>query len=296
MINQVVAEIMNYNKEEFTYGYELELGDIERNTVIPEHLGSWEHCETDIVNLNGRYRGMACDPAGINPPVGGEINTKPTRGWIEQVDRVMDVISLFENPTASVVNHGHLHISVPGLKDDVDALKRLTQYIKDNQHLAIDTCYLFEDLPEMEGDKAKTYLKWDGGRKMPDWMCDNIINMAEDFDDYIRIHCCGKDGVSRGRPFRYGINTYCMKHTGTIEFRCFRASINEKHINDQFKFVEEFIDAALNNPTRTVEDILSEYQYEFPPFIYDREMSLAWKDTKRESDPKLKVRKRYEVS
>jgi hypothetical protein len=57
-------------------------------------------------------------------------------------------------------------------------------------------------------------------------MCDNINELATDFNHFIKLHAAGKDGVSMGRPFRYAINTYCMKHTGTIEFRCFRSTIN----------------------------------------------------------------------
>ena len=283
------------DKNTFTYGYEIEWGDTPRSTSIPESLGSWEYCECDIVNLIEPYRGLAVDPLGLNPPVGGEINTKPTKTWEQQVERIIQIRDLFDHPTASIVNHGHLHVRVPGLKDDIDALKALTAYTVENQETAISRVYGFVETPEMLGDKVKTYLKWDGGRPMPIWMGENIINMAEDFDDFIRIQCCGKDGVSRGRPFRYAINTYCMKHTDTIEFRLFRSSTDERHIHDSFKFAENFIDAALNNGP-SVDDILADYDYQFPPFIYDREMTEAWKSTKHSSDSSMKARKLYEVS
>lgn len=302
---------MKYDKNTFTFGAELEWGDIPRDTIIPDELGSWEKsalndgrlysgCECDIVNLIGENRGKAVNPNGILPgsdepiPVGGEINTKPTLGWEQQFENIKKIRDLFKHPTASVINHGHIHVSVSGLKDDIEGLKKLTRYIKENQELTIEKCYQFKETPDMQGDKSKTYLKWDGGRLMPDWMCDNIDSMTNTFDDFIRIQSCGKDGVSRGRPFRYGINTYCMKHTGTIEFRCLRASVEDRHIHDSLKFVERFIECALNDGP-PVSEIFEEYDYQFPPFIYDREMSLAWKETKHESDPKKKTRKRYEV-
>jgi hypothetical protein len=284
-----------YDKSIFTYGAEIEWGDIPRNKVIPDNLGSWEYCECDIINLNGRYRGLACDPDGIDPPVGGEINTKPTQTWPEQLDRIMEIKNLFERPTAGTVNHGHLHIRVPGLRDDIEALKRLTKYVVDNQDLCIEKCYQFKESDLMKGDKAKTYLKWDGGRPMPDWMGENIDVFAENFEDFIRIQQCGKDGKSRGRPFRYAINTYCLKHTDTIEFRLFRSSINEREIHDSLMFVENFIDAALNDGP-SVEEILKQHNYLFPRFIYDPEMSRAWKETKHSSDISKKVRTLYEVS
>lgn len=271
---------MNYDPKKFTWGYEIEWGDIPRSTVIPDHLGKWEYAETDIVNLHEPYRGLACDPLGIEPPVGGEINTKPTNTWQEQVDRIMQIKDLFEHPTASCVNHGHLHVYVPGLKDDIDALKKLVKYIRDNQHVVIDRCYQFRVDSDMSRAKtAKTYLKWDGGRPMPDYMANNIIEKANNFEDFIRLHAAGKDGVSMGRPFRHAINTYCMKHTGTIEFRCFRSSIDRKEIEDCFRFAEKFIDAALNGGPEA-DEIIFEGVYTFPKFEYDHEMYVAWENTK----------------
>jgi hypothetical protein len=290
---------MNYDPKNFTWGYELEYGDINRSVIIPDHLGKWEYAETDIVNLTPPYRGLACDPLGLEPPVGGEINTKPTNTWQEQVDRIFDIVNIFrsigQEPTTSCVNHGHLHVHVPGLKNDIHALKRLTRYIRDNQHMVIDRCYQFRIHPEMSMAKtAKTYLKWDGGRPMPDYMASNILNLANSFEDFIRLHAAGKDGVSMGRPFRHAINTYCMKHTGTIEFRCFRSSTNRKEIEDSFRFVEMFIDAALNDGPE-VEVIFFDNSFTFPKFEYDHEMYIAWEKTKYNKTRGTKIREFNEV-
>lgn len=291
---------MKYDPKNFTWGFEIEWGDVSRDLVIPSHLGKWEYAETDIVNLNGDYRGLACDPLGLQPPVGGEVNTKPTKTWQEQVDRIFNLYDYFksngDDPTASCVNHGHLHVFVPGLKDDIASLKKLVKYIQENQHQVIDRCYQFRLHPDMSMSKtAKTYLKWDGGRPMPDYMCSNIINLANNFEDFIRLHAAGKDGVSMGRPFRYAINTYCMKHTGTIEFRCFRSSINRKEVEDSFKFVEKFIDAALNDGP-DVQEILLADNYTFPQFNYDHEMYLAWEKTKYDKSRGKKQREFHEVA
>ena len=63
--------------------------------------------------------------------------------------------------------------------------------------------------------------------------------------------------------FRYAINTYCLKHTKTVEFRCFRSTINRKQLEDKFKFVEEFMDSALNT-NKKVWMLLRDYEYDFP--------------------------------
>ena len=287
---------MNYNKDSFTWGYEIEWGDIDRTKEIPAHLGSWEHAETDIVNLYEPYKYIACDPLGLEPPVGGEINTKPTKNWQEQVARIMNIKALFDKPSASCVNHGHLHVFVPGLKNDIDALKRLVKYIKDNQADTIEACYQFYNGASMNKAKGATnYLKFDGGRPMPDYMCDNIINTAVDFDHFIKLHAAGKDGISIGRPFRFAINLYCMKHTGTIEFRCFRSSINEDEIWSQFEFVEKFIDAALNDGP-SVKEILRDNKFKFPIFRWDINEYMGWVNTKYDKSRGEKKREYHDVA
>lgn len=291
---------MSYNTKDFTYGYEIEWGDIDRTLELPEHLGTWEHAETDIVNIHEPYKYVACDPLGEEPPMGGEINTKPTHTWQEQVDRIMEIHDIFvsygNSPSASCVNHGHLHVYIPGLKDDLDALKRLVAYIKENQEETIEHLYGFYDHPEMKRLKnAKMYLKFDGGRPMPEYMCDNIINLATDFDHFIKLHAAGKDGVSMGRPFRFAINTYCMKHTGTIEFRCFRSTTKREEIESQFDFAEKFIDAALNGGP-SVREILMEGNYTFPPFIWNGPEYKGWIETKYDKERGEKKREYHEVA
>jgi hypothetical protein len=149
--------------------------------------------------------------------------------------------------------------------------------------------------PDMASTKtAKTYLKLDCGRLMPDYMCNNIINLTTDFEHFIKLHAAGKDGVSMGRPFRYAINTYCMKHTGTIEFRCFRNSFDRRELEDSFRFVEAFIDAALNNGP-DVQEILWENDFKFPELKYDHQIYTSWEKTKYGKERGKKAREFIEV-
>ncbi|QMP83877.1 MAG: hypothetical protein [Caudoviricetes sp.] len=274
----------HYDPNTFTYGFEIEWGDVDRNMPIPEDLGSWEYCETDIINMREPYRGLGSDPKGINPPVGGEINMKPTKTWQHQVDNIMKVKELFDAhgtpPTAGCVNHGHLHIHVPGLTEDIDALKRMMRYIRENQHITMERVYQFRVYPNMEMTKtAKTYLKHDGGRIAPDWLLVNLATVPVDFEDWLRVHCCGKDAKTLSRPFRYGVHTYALKNSKTIEFRCFRSSLDRREIEDSFRFATAFIDAALNNGP-DVQEILFNNDFKFPPFTYDHEMYMGWEKTK----------------
>ncbi len=271
--------------ERFTYGYELELGDVDRRREIPEHLGRWEYAETDIVNLHGEYAGVACDPQGTDPPMGGEINIRPATSVMELADRVYETICWFrqegDDPTASCVNHGHVHIHIPQLREDIAALKRITVAIQNHQNEIIRRCYQYEEHPDMALVKtARTYLKWDGGRPMPAWMAVNIVERANNFDDFIRIQCCGKDGVSRGRPFRYTVNTYCLKHIDTIELRCFRASLNYHEIWSSIDFARIFFTRALAGDDIDIAQIIKDNDYVLPPFVYNPSHYHGWETTK----------------
>lgn len=279
---------------DFTWGCELELGDVPRIDLGGK--GEWEQAERDIVNLRPPYQYVAADPLGIDPPVGGEINTRPTKSIAEQLTLIEEILELFpEEPTVACLMEFHVHVHVPGLIEDIDALKRLTRYVVENQHTVVKECVAYKEHPLMADTKtARTYLKWDMGRTMPEWMAQNIETLAEDFDDFIRIQCCGKDGVSRGRPFRYCVNTYCLKHTRTIEFRCFRASLDLGLLKNCFLFVEDFMDAALNNGPPAAE-ILDEQGYTFPPFWYDHDQYLGWEQTKYGEGRGKKKRKYIEV-
>lgn len=288
-----------YDPKTFTYGFELEIGDVPRDLPLPEHLGTWEHSETDVLNLHSVLgRMVCCDPLGIDPPFGGEINTKPTNSIGEQVDRILAIVRFYEDagftPTTNCISHNHKHIHVPGLTEDIDALKRLTKYIMDNQEYAVDHIYAYKPHSMMKQTKSTSYFKFDGGRLMPNWMCRNIIEKTTDFDSFIQMHANGKDGVSRGRPFRYAFNTYCLKHTQTIEFRFFRHSLDYQQLMDSFRFARDFVDAALNGGPN-VKEIISNGNYSFPPFEFNPSQCVAWKNTKYDSSRGKKERHYYEV-
>lgn len=277
-----MPRIKQYSPTKFTWGFELEVGDVRRNLRIPSKYGKWEYSETDVVNICPPYQWIACDPLGKEPPVGGEINTHPTRSYKWQVDLIDELLKYLKKhgeATTNCISHTHVHVRVPGLTDDPNALKRLTKYIIANQQTCLHHCHAFDEA-KLAGSKiAKTYLKWDCGRPMPVWMGDNIQTHTTSFADFIRLQCCGKDAKSMGRPFRYAINTYCLKHTGTIEFRLFRGSLDIDEISSCFRFVSQFIDAALNDGP-TVDQILNAESFKFPPFRYSLGEADGWQKTK----------------
>jgi hypothetical protein len=234
--------------------------------------------------------------------MGGEINTVPTRGWEAQVDRVMDIIGFYTEagfpPTISCVNDSHIHVRVPGLRDDIAALKRLTRYIKDNQAEVIARVHGFVYDPTMKGSpSAVRYLKSGGGMPMPDWMCDNILTKATNFEEYIGLQRVGKAGdlsVRSTRPLRYAINTYCLKYIDTVEFRVFRATLTREELESCYRFVELFMDAALNEGP-PIKEILDAGAWKFPKLVWENELYRAWETNKYPTSRGNKVRTLVEL-
>lgn len=297
-------KLRRYDPTTFTYGYELELSDVPRSVVIPPVFGAWEHSERDIVNTRPPHRGVAADPLGESPSVGGEINMVPTPDWPSQVVKIMDLVKWLErgghHPAVGPTAHGHIHVHVPGLTEDVPALKRLTDYVMCNQADMVSICGRYDKHETMDA-KAVRYFKEDGGRHIPVWMCANIQSKVETFEDFIRMHCCGKDGVSRGRPFRYAINMYCLKHTKTVEFRMFRGTLDEAHLACSFEAVEQFMNAALNDgpmfrDLRLGKNRLPIQPEFFAPMQWDKELWDGLQATKHPENRGCKERRYVEVT
>ena len=280
-----------------TFGYELELGDVPRWLGIPARLGAWEYAERDVVNIHPPYRFQACDPLGESPPVGGEINVVPAHSAAELTDRIGEILDLFRRhgatPTPSCVSHGHVHVRVPGLRDDIDLLKRLTKYIGEHQEQVFEETldwHHHKDMNYRSGSLVR-YLRFDGALPIPEWRVDNILHHATDFDSFIALHQHGKAGfeTARGRPSRYGINMYCLKHIDTIEFRHFRATTDLTEIFDTIRWCGHFLKAALDDEPLRFDG------YQFPRFHYNPEAIQGWWNTRWPPGRGKKERKFYEI-
>lgn len=284
------------NESRLSFGVEIELGDVSRGVAIPPSLGEWEYAETDVVNQKPPYRGRACDPLGIDPPVGGEINVMPSRtvaGLIGNVSGIFEHLAReSQSPTLSFVSGYHVHVRVAGLRNNITELKQVASWIKRHQAETVRLCWGYRESPGMERTRtARTYMKFDGGRLMPNWMLDNILApRTKSFGDFIRMHCCGKDGASRGRPFRYAINTYSLKHIDTIEFRCFRMSLDLSLLESPVVFAREAVLSMLRGDLVAPADIAKSHCLSFQPMLYDHELYVAWERTKYDVSRGMKRR------
>jgi hypothetical protein len=267
---------------EMSFGLELELGDVDRTRGIPPELGSWDMSERDIVNRLPPYRGVCADPLGENPPVGGEVNVAPSRRVNELAHRAIRIchhLALDEEgtfPTISCMAHTHLHVHVPGLVDDMPALRRITEMIRRTREM-VDKAHGYRpELVEGADPKVRRYLKLDGNLPTPDWRLDGM-SQAESFDEFIWWHLCSRDGQRRGRPFRHAVNTYSLRHMETIEFRFFRGTLEPRSLNACFEWVRWWMLSSQGiYPEIDIEYAISQ----LPPMTYDETTAQGWLTTR----------------
>jgi hypothetical protein len=257
-----------------SWGCELEFGDVDRNLTLPKELGSWNYFETDIVNQREPFWGIASDPNGIDPPFGGEINTRPTKTWKEQLVIIEKLIQFFIDnkcePTVSCVSNTHVHANIG--QNFRPMMDRLLDYTEKNQKFFVDLVYDKQFHVEMEETQtALEYLNYDSGRLIEEQKFE-LLRKHKKFFDVFKI---GKNSNDR-----YAINFQSLKYNQTVEFRCFRATLDMKELANCFKICELFLTCALNNGPN-LESISAIKHLAFPKLNYDHSLYTSWETTKK---------------
>jgi hypothetical protein len=263
---------MSANKLDFsnvTYGCEYEYGDIWR-TELPDGL-TWNEKDYSIVSSTG----IANDPKGKAYQRGGEINSRPT-GTIEE-QLVMFELLMKQHPEAAV-NHRtnlHLHVRVPGLSENLPALKKLLTYVDANQAAIYDA---IEPIPVpnredcYSDDWYKAAMKRYKRRQVSHQYKVSVARVAEAlqatnvkefFDAHSKLQANGKRAY--GLTTRAGINLLQLQETDTVEFRHFTCTKDVSKLLHCFKWVEKFIPAALDNAS--VEQLVGASSRNFPRFV-----------------------------
>jgi len=291
---------MRYEKDSFTYGVELEYGDSYRFNELP--VGAkWNDKDNTCVSTTG----IANDPLGLLYKYGGEINTKPTDTIQEQIDHIAEINAMLK--PAPVVNYRsnlHIHVRVPGLKDDLESCKKLLRYIDEFQQLAFD---IVETIPvPSKSMLAPEVYEWELKRmkrrhkshqyKLPESRMNAMLN-AKTTQEFYEEHA---PLTEKGRMWffspRAGINLRQMwEETNTIEFRHFPGTLDMTEMESCIRWCREFLDAALNTE-KTPTEIFWETSYKFPkfqPYEFETEQIYQW--TNFDANSRKVVEKRLSV-
>lgn len=293
------------DQTKITFGTELEWSDIDRAVEIPRELGSWEGpriagracgSEIDIVNTKGRWRGVATDPLCMTCPVGGEIHVQPTYTIESQLVRILRIMNLFNTVGVACPNHGHIHVGVPGILSDLEALKNVFRYTRENEFDVMRACNGYDEeehdrvMDSTCADWVKSYLLIGDAKQINPEIYDLVenSNSVEEVLEYLRtVKAIDYDwvtgeGILTENSHRTAINLYNLTRMETIEFRVFRASINPVEIYSSLYFSMRYIqEALLGHKGKPVREILKEGVFRFAPLDFDEELALGWQETRK---------------
>lgn len=292
--------------ENLTFGCELEWSDVDRAIDIPADLGSWEGpkiagfnlgSELDIANTKDIWRGVATDPLCITCPVGGEIHTVPSETIATQMLRIMKIMDLFPTVGVACVNHGHIHVGVPGLRENPQILKNILAYLEsdDNELKILKACCGYDEkeharvLEANLEDWVKNYLLI-GDAKSINPLLYRAVREVETTEEILKaleiIQADDFDWVTGDRvqtknSHRTTVNVFNATKGSTIEFRVFRASTNPVEIYSCLKFAEVVTKEMLKGKEgEPVESILEKYDFHFPKLDFNEEIAYKWQQTR----------------
>jgi len=263
-----------------TFGAEYEYGDIWRDRQLPTGL-SWNAKDYSVVSSTG----IANDPKGLVYSRGGEINSDPTTTIDEQVDFFESLLTANIEPRLNHRTNLHLHIRVPGLSQDLNALKLLLTYIDSNQTAIYNA---IEPVPVPNRGDYESEKAYKGARKrykrrlvshqykVPAARVKEALAAESPqafFDAHSKLQANGSRAY--GLTTRAGINLLQLKETDTVEFRHFTNTLDPAKLRCCFEWVAAFIPAALDNAL--VPELVAASRQDFPEFVpYNHTMEVGY--------------------
>lgn len=265
---------MKYDPKTFSYGCELEFADVDRFAKLPSGC-AFDGKDHTVVNSNG----VATDPRAETSVVGGEINVKPTNTIDEQVEVIDQVIRSFDAITVNYRCNLHIHVRVPGLKEDLDACKRLAKYIRANEK---DAFRIIEPIPkptaaeypdqEALAGAMKRYKRRHRSHQYS--VSENVYQAmlaATTTQEFYNAHApysAKKQQYCFHLKPRAAINLRPLWETGhnTIEFRHFPGTLDLNCYRSCLTWCKLFLDAALNDGPTAQEIFDANPWMTFPKF------------------------------
>lgn len=255
----------------WTYGAEHELGNWDRRRGVPDGFIA-DRKDVTVMNSNG----IAADPKGRTYDFGGEINTPPTDSPQGQV-QALQTIKTFHPEV--VINHRsnlHIHIHVPALRENIDALKRIARYnIMNLPH--IFRCV--EPIPMPLRITYSNYTEYNGAmRRYKRRLRSHHTTLSKSrIEKQLAANTtteffAAEVPLSKGKPqwhlgIRTAINLRQLQETDTIEFRHFPGTLNDEELLTCVEWCRDYLNAALH--TNEQANSLYQRQYKnrrFPKF------------------------------
>lgn len=228
-------------------GAELELADIDTRIPLPSDN---KYCLRDgsIANTNG----TANDPLKKLNIFGSEINVKPCNSPEELLEETLKIYEIHKTKLA--VNWStnlHCHIRVPGLRDNLDALKKIQTYLhtyEKEMYELIDPVPVptEQDYPTeeaMAGAMKRYKRRFRSHQFALSKKTYEAVMSANTPKEFFENHCV-KD--KNGKPqwhllVRAGVNLTSLRDTDTIEFRHFTMSLDPNKMWSAYMWPKIFL-------------------------------------------------------
>jgi hypothetical protein len=242
---------MPLDLKHITYGAEHELADIPVDTPLPK--GWYRDPEHTIVNSNG----IAADPRGELWGFGCELNPTPTDSPEGQVEHLQWIKGKFPMAQVNYRSNLHIHIRVPGLRDDLKSLKRVQTYIHDHFHQIID---VLAPLPRPESADYPAPGEFEGALRR--WRRRRVSHRTLLTQERLARQSAARTAdeffsreppVSKtGKPLwhaqpRLAVSLRQLKQTDTVEFRHFPGTLDNRKMLAATEWCGVFLLAAINN-------------------------------------------------
>lgn len=273
----------------WTFGAEHELSDWPRRDAagspvpLPPGWGIDEH-DVTIVNSNG----IAADPKGKHYAFGGELQSPPTGTVVEQVEKLSQIKKWVKNilngkVTVNYRANLHIHIRVPGLKEDLKALKQLARFNAIHLPIILPQIDPLKEFRFNTADQVDHVLysfgRWNDGQKrrlrrnrashhtiIPDYRTDEQLK-ANTIEEFFAAEVPKGKG---GNPLwacqpRAAVNVRQLRETDTIEFRHFFGTLDEDQFANALYWCQEYLCFALFKPDIDTASILRLKPKKLPP-------------------------------
>jgi len=234
----------------WTYGAEHEWADWPMDRPLPPGFGTDTH-DITIVNSTG----VANDPKGRLHRFGGEFNTPPTPTIEGQIEAMLLLKSTYPEATINYRSNLHLHIRVPGLREDLAALKLVQAHIHEWMPRALP---IIEPIPEPRQQDCASLEEYRGARRR--WRRRRVSHQtllrpnrlagqmaATTVDKFFAQEVpWSKDCRPQWhlQP-RLCVNLRQMRETDTIEFRHWPGTMNVEELASAFMWCRGFMTRAL---------------------------------------------------
>lgn len=279
----------------WTYGAEFELSDWPRREPLPPGMGI-DVRDVTMVNSDG----VAVDPRGELYHLGGEILAAPTEEPGGVADQLATIMKMWPETIVNYRSNLHIHIRVPGLKEDLGALKRVQAHI--HQWMPVL-------LPVIEPIPAPDYAiyqgeegAWKGARRRHArrrmshqrmvWKTGLTQQAAattveEFFAGEVRDPKTGK--LNWAIHPRACVNLRQLRETDTVEFRHFPGTTNPDEVLSAVAWCRNYMVQALEDadPRPLLKKIDVKVWPHFLPYVHWQE--VGYQRTCRKFHPPAQV-------